>query len=389
MTVTVSVAVMAHPTRRRFVDELLTRLDRPATVVWDQRNDRWDTGRRSMLAHDPDASHHLVIQDDAIPCRDLVAGVEKALGRLPHPETSPLCLYLGRVQPHAGKINQLVTRAVRDTSWITMGQLHWGPGIVMPTHLIGDMVAWCDQRSEVPNYDKRISRWCQHQGLTVWYPWPSLVDHRGVTQNPSLIDGRTGNRRAHRFLGADRSALGCDWSGGVVGISSGGQLVDDRTGFNGRWRVIGPCAHASVATDNGQIRARQIFFRGTVLPADVPVADLRHLWSVGLIEPVPEPPAPPAPEAAPDQTQQPAGVEPAADGVVEPSTLPPPPPPVEVQDGTAGDVLAWVGDDPFRAASALAAERARDKPRKSVLGRLTAIAGVDAPPVGVTSPVGG
>jgi hypothetical protein len=318
MTVSVAkvgVAVMAHPRRQRFVDELVARLDRPAVVVWDEKNDRWDTGRRSQLAYrnDPEASHWLVIQDDAIPCRDLVAGIEQALGHLPDPDNSPLCLYLGKTQPTRGKIQQLVAAAGPGTSWITMSQLHWGPGIVMPTHLIDDMVAWCDQRTEVPNYDKRISRWCQHRGLTVWYPWPSLVEHRGVKENPSLVPGRTGNRHAHHFLGINRSALDRDWSGGVVGIPATGPPTGDGFGGGRRWRVTGTCAHASVATDNGQIRARQIFFRGAVLPADVPAADLRHLWSVGLIEPVPSPPpAEPEPETAHQPADVAASVAPPA-----------------------------------------------------------------------------
>lgn len=41
-----------------------------------------------------------------------------------------------------------------------------------------------------------------------------------------------------------------------------------------------------------------------------------------------------------------------------------------VPDGTAAEVLAWIGDDPDRARQALAAERQREKPRKSLLTKL-------------------
>lgn len=61
--VALSVAVMAHPARAAFVDELTGLLDRPAKVVWDERQDRWDTGRRAMLAYDPACTHHLVVLD--------------------------------------------------------------------------------------------------------------------------------------------------------------------------------------------------------------------------------------------------------------------------------------------------------------------------------------
>lgn len=209
----VGVTVMAHPRRAAFVAELLTRLDRPATVVWDRHDDRWETGRRALLTHDPDASHHLVIQDDAIACRDLVAGVEQALAHVP--ENTPLCLYCGRTAPYRRVVQTLVDRA-GDASWLVMPGLHWGVGVVLPVGLIPPMVEWADGRDDIANYDKRISRWLGRHDIPVWYPWPSLVDHR---DSPSLVPGRgSAGRRAHRFIGAQRSALQQRWDGAVVRV---------------------------------------------------------------------------------------------------------------------------------------------------------------------------
>lgn len=39
-------------------------------------------------------------------------------------------------------------------------------------------------------------------------------------------------------------------------------------------------------------------------------------------------------------------------------------------DGTIDALMAWIGDDPDRAAQALAAEQAKDKPRATVIKRL-------------------
>ena len=41
----------------------------------------------------------------------------------------------------------------------------------------------------------------------------------------------------------------------------------------------------------------------------------------------------------------------------------------------AADVLAWVGEDAERAAEALAAEQAKDKPRSTLVAALTKLAG--------------
>lgn len=208
-----SVAVMAHPKREAFVPSLLDSLDAPATVVWDQKQDRWETGRRSMLSFDPDATHHLVVQDDAIVCRDLVSALTTALDHVP--ELSPVCLYVGRVRPHARGVSEAARRAKSTgASWLVMTGLCWGVGVVMPTSVIRRMVAECD-KLDVANYDSRMSVYFERRGTPVYYTWPSLVEHR---DSPSLVPHRAGKRHAHNFIGADASALDIDWSRPAVDV---------------------------------------------------------------------------------------------------------------------------------------------------------------------------
>lgn len=246
MTVSVSVAIMAHPKRESFIPELIAALDRPATVVLDEKNDRWDTGRRSMLAFDPAASHHLVVQDDAVLCRDLVAGVERALAYAP--DDVPVCLYVGTVRPWPTAVAKLVQATREDTSWLRMGQLNWGVAVVMPTRHIEAMVRWCDGRPEIANYDKRMSRWFEHQGIKIWYTWPSLVDHR---DSPSLVAGRKGGRFAHRFVGRDASALEVRFDGGVL------EMPPLNRGGEQPWHSPRPTRRASrrwIHRESGRIR---------------------------------------------------------------------------------------------------------------------------------------
>ncbi|MEV0646095.1 hypothetical protein AB0I28_12595 [Phytomonospora sp. NPDC050363] len=49
--------------------------------------------------------------------------------------------------------------------------------------------------------------------------------------------------------------------------------------------------------------------------------------------------------------------------------------PEGLPDGSADDVLAWVGEDPDRALEALLAEEAKDKPRVTLLGKLRKLMG--------------
>lgn len=384
MTVRLSVAIMAHRKREAFVRELLAKLDRPAEVVFDRRDDRWDTGRRSWQAIDKTASHGFVLQDDAVIPRDLVAGIENALGHVP--EKTPLCLYAGRVRPFRDLVQQLVNAAEEGASWLTMTQIHWGVGIVLPVALIDDMVAWCDDRDEIANYDRRISRWVQHQGLSVYYPWPSLVDHR---DSPSLVPNRgSAGRRAHRFLGADKSVLDCDWSGAVVTIpalSTASQYLPryppppaapprkrkPRLGVAVKFR--------STKYPQLQVYKAGVRFKGGLAETRDPdaVAELLKLRHMG-VEPVEpeasngaesalsaEAPQPPEPSPAPEQVEAP----PAADEQVAA------PADDQLPDGGAKEILSWVADDPAKARQALDAEQTRDKPRSTLVAALTKLAG--------------
>lgn len=69
---------------------------------------------------------------------------------------------------------------------------------------------------------------------------------------------------------------------------------------------------------------------------------------------------------------------PAAAGVVDEQPVSEPEPePIgdEVPDGSAKDVLAWVGEDSDRAIRALEAEGRREPPRKVLMGQLEKVVG--------------
>lgn len=104
-------------------------------------------------------------------------------------------------------------------------------------------------------------------------------------------------------------------------------------------------------------------------PGEEAIGDLaRHLLdnspegSVEVLEADAEPEKAEEPDAgAEDNADDGAQAEDDGDG-----------PPV---DGTIDQLMAWVGDDPDRAAVALTAEQAKDKPRSTVVKRLAALAG--------------
>jgi len=217
MTIKVSAAIMAHPARAPFIPYLQSKLPIDTPVVWDQISSRWDTGRRSLLAYDPTATHHVVIQDDALLPNDLIPGLEQIIPYVP--AGHPLCLYVGSSRPYVNVIRYftgLADSQATPTSWLIMKHINWGVGLVFPTAQIPALVAHCDTRT-VTQYDTRVSKWFEGDlggnPRTVWCPWPSLVEHR---DSPSLYADRDGVRHAYRFIGEDASALDFDPTGGQI-----------------------------------------------------------------------------------------------------------------------------------------------------------------------------
>lgn len=188
--VTLSVAVMAHP-RRADQAKALAEVT-AAKLVWDTRNDEWDTGSRALLAHDSAATHHLVLQDDAVPVFDLRAHVTRAIAQ--HPDRI-ISLYLGTSRPP--DIQPRVTAATvaaeeRGRSWIQHSALLHGVAVVVPTSVVQDLVGWC-RRFSIP-YDERIGLYSRMiLERPVLYTWPSLVDH---DDGPTLVKHTDGQARS-------------------------------------------------------------------------------------------------------------------------------------------------------------------------------------------------
>lgn len=212
----VSVTIMAHPKRKDKIPALSQRLP-DADVVWDRENNRWDTGRRAMLARDPSADWHVVVQDDVILCDDFARHMVNALDyALPE---APVAFYTGKVRPYAEIVSRAVKRATeRGMSWIAMKGPLWGPAVAVPTDMIPDMIEACDQ-IPIDNYDIRMAEYFDQRGILCQYTLPSLVNHRVGSENPSLVPGRSSsmNRVAHSFI---RPGTEPDWSTGAYTIGN-------------------------------------------------------------------------------------------------------------------------------------------------------------------------
>lgn len=241
-----SGSIMAHPDRSALVDDLRSRLDRDVPVAWDDEgppsgnSDRvWRTARRGWQLADPEADFHVLIQDDALPCADFMAGLEAALEFVS--ADAVVCPYLGRGGAAPKRwANMAAEASRRDAHWVVSAKLMWGVAICLPVALIPAMIERADVAVGVPD-DMRVAGWIQRRRAEVWYTWPSLIDHR---DGPSITKHRAKERRAERHH--QGSALELAWTGPVV---------RDPAMIRANGPRSGPSARRRVASQQGLLQA--------------------------------------------------------------------------------------------------------------------------------------
>lgn len=200
-----STVIMAHPDRDQWVSGLRNKLG-GADVIWDEKNSRWDTGRRSLLAHDTDATHHLIVQDDAVLSKNFLNSCRSLIK---HSKDFPIALYMGKSSP--GFRRRAQRAKISGDPWFLAAGPRWGVAVIIPVIHIPDLVAWCDIDKKTEAYDGKMTQFYQQKmRMSCLYTVPSLVDHREVYENPSLVPGRHANRTAFYYDG--KSAAGTDWT---------------------------------------------------------------------------------------------------------------------------------------------------------------------------------
>ena len=257
--VNVDVIIRAHPKRREHATRLGDALD--GRIIWDDTDSEVTTGLRCLEAADPEATHLLILEDDALVSRDLIPAVTQ-ITRVTG--DSPISLYTGTGKPYGDRVKAVITEArTRGAHLIRMrpGPL-WGVAIVYPAAHLPELADWY-RRSPVPQYDARVAAWYAKTRVAPVYTLPSLVDHADI---PSLLGGSDG-RHAHQFIGIDSSALSIDWMNAA--IYDAGSLdrrraaqaepVLFRNTRNGSRRTVwaGSAAEAALnALDHWQLEAR-------------------------------------------------------------------------------------------------------------------------------------
>ena len=195
MTVAVSAAVMAHPSRSARAYRLAERLAvYRARVVLDPEPDgppsSLRTARRAWAAVGDDATHHLVIQDDAVPLPSLEAAVARAVASRRH-DAVALFTEWGSYTSYALRLAALAGEAYAPI----LDRYVPSVALLLPAAVARDFAA-ATADGETKD-DVALAGFLAGAGIPIAVAVPCPVDHR----NPESLtgNGRMGDRKSTRL----------------------------------------------------------------------------------------------------------------------------------------------------------------------------------------------
>jgi len=180
--------IQAHPSREHLHDRLRGALSPLPTEVLCHEStppDPW-ANYRQCLDYDGDASHLLIVQDDAIPCEGFADAAGRVAERWPD---NPVCLFMGAFPSSTAA---RIRRAKPDVRYVALGPSSFVPlvCVLWPAHEARAFLWWSDSaRGMTRADDGNAARWMKATRTQVMVTVPSLVQHDDG--EPSVKGGRS------------------------------------------------------------------------------------------------------------------------------------------------------------------------------------------------------
>lgn len=195
---------MAHPKREVWAKALAKELDCP--IAWDSDDTVWHTCRSAWQLADKTADYHVVIQDDAIVCKNFKEKAETFITKMinQHGENYAFDFYYGN---HNCDVQRVIEKGLID-GFVERRGTSGGVAICLPTKWIKQMIESGNQDLMWQD-DNKINNFLLKNHFRVLIPLPALVTHRRMKDNPSIITetkgGRDSNRYSPWFIDGDSS----------------------------------------------------------------------------------------------------------------------------------------------------------------------------------------
>jgi len=203
--VILSISVLAHPSRSKWHPYLREKLGNISFSI-DNGCGLIENGKNAWKMYDPNAKFHCVLNDDAIIGQDFYNKASAILEK--NGDKLAYSFYMGERKGY----KEIVDSAYKSgRGFVLSKKLFFGVAICLPVKYISHMFGFIDRIKDLPlnrNFDTRIHRYVRSVGLRVYYPIPSLVDHRSNNENESLVYDRGADRKAQYFIGEHGEGCG-------------------------------------------------------------------------------------------------------------------------------------------------------------------------------------
>lgn len=187
---------MGHPKRFKNFSRMLDQLGDPSVPISvDNGIGLWGNCKQAWLLYDPTADFHVVLQDDAIICKNFKKLATEFIEKYNRPNRA-FNFYFGT----RANFNKNILADGKTAGFITLQRNCWGLAICLPTAEIRQMVEECDIMKHIPQDDIRIGRYLAKKKFDICYPMPSLIDHEA---GESLVGDQGRFRKAVWFIDND------------------------------------------------------------------------------------------------------------------------------------------------------------------------------------------
>ncbi|HEX2910409.1 MAG TPA: hypothetical protein VH186_06340 [Chloroflexia bacterium] len=224
-----AINIQHTPRRDRWTKALVSLIeDSRVTVVTDETNNLWNGAQQTLTTYTKAHTHMLVLQDDILPCKDLIKTAEQLIELLPD---KFITLFSNK--------NIILQARAEYKSWALVNKFLMAQAYIMPIPMIEDFLPWATTHIKPQIYfdDDRLGMYLYYHNLKAYATSPSLVEHLGWNQ--STLSGYKPEHRflpelrmAKYFIGFEQSGLSVDWTKGLADpVPDTEQIIGDWSHF--------------------------------------------------------------------------------------------------------------------------------------------------------------
>lgn len=211
--VNLSIAIMTHPDRKDQLQNLVDQIgDQVEYTIHEDTEGLgiWGNAMRAWRAYTPEATHHMVLQDDAVLSQNFFSIARKLISRVNPGDTVSFC----------DKLQSEMNLAQREGfHWVVTTKVRHGQCLVQPVPQIEDFIHFAEWfvRPDYDHDDGRLEIFLKRHRRAIWHSVPSLVEHddRGSVGLPPNDDEPY---LGFKFIGANNEADEKMWTDQRVGF---------------------------------------------------------------------------------------------------------------------------------------------------------------------------